>query len=232
MNKEKYIQENKELWAKEVTTGRLFYPDENVVRFLVARKNEKSEKNKVALDFGCGAGRHSVVMLNMGYDVIAMDYNKECLEATKERVKEVLEEKDKRKRFIAIQNNGVALELESNSVDDIVAWGSIFYTGRETLKAVLCEMRRVLQKDGELFFDIRTQRDAMYGQGEELEKDFFRLDTPGYEGFTYLFLTKEEIQEILETCGFEVANVETYEFTKNNGKKLNSWYHITAKKRI
>lgn len=229
MDKEKYLQENKERWAKEVTTGRLFYPDENVVRFLAARKNEKSKK---ILDFGCGAGRHSVVMLNMGYDVIAMDYNKECLDATKERVSEVLEEKERRNSFTAIQNDGIALGLKSDSLDYVVAWGSVFYIGREKLKAMLCEMRRVLHKEGELFFDIRTQRDAMYGQGEELEKDFFRLNQPGYEGFTYLFLTKEELNEIIEECGFEMANMETYEFTKSNGKILNSWYHITAKKTV
>lgn len=229
MNKEKYLQENKERWAKAVTTGRLFYPDENVVRFLAARKNNKG--NKVVLDFGCGNGRHSVVMLNMGYDVIAMDYNKECLEAAKKRVNESFRGEDEIS-FKAIQNGGIALEMESNSLDYIVAWGSMFYNGREKLKTMLCEMRRILRKDGELFFDIRTQRDSMYGQGEELEKDFFRLNQSGYEGFTYLFLTKEELIELVESCGFEMVNVETYEFTKNNGKILNSWYQITAKKMI
>lgn len=229
MNKEKYLQENKERWAKAVTTGRLFYPDESVVRFLAARKDNKG--NKVVLDFGCGNGRHSVVMLNMGYDVIAMDYNKECLEAAKERVKENFSGEEEG-HFTAIQNDGIALEMASNSLDYIVAWGSLFYNGREKLKALLCEMRRILRKDGELFFDIRTQRDSMYGQGEELENDFFRLNLSGYEGFTYLFLTKEELKEIVESCGFEMVNVETYEFTKKNGKVLNSWYQIIAKKTV
>lgn len=230
MNIDQYLKENKERWATEVTNGRLIYPDENVVRFLAARKNNQCEKNKVALDFGCGAGRHSVVMLRMGYDVIGMDYNKECLEATKDRINECFGE-NRKNRFRAIQNHGITLDLDDNSVDYIVAWGSIFYNGIVKFKEVLCEMSRILQEDGELFFDIRTQRDTLYGQGEELEKDFFRLNKEsGYEGFTYLFLSKEELKEVVEECGLQVVNMETYEFTKNNGNNLHSWYHVIAKK--
>ena len=230
MNNEKYIQENKENWAREVVKGRLIYPDENVIRFLAARR-KGNYQNKVVLDFGCGAGRHSLAMLNMGYKVIGMDYNKECLDLTEERVKELFLVDSRKEKFVALQNSGVTLELEDSSLDYIVAWGSLFYNGREIFREMLHEMNRVLKKEGEIFFDFRTQKDDLYGKGEELEKDFFRLNVEsGYGGFTYLILPLHELKEIVEECGFQVVNVESFEFTKNNGKKLNSWYHITAKK--
>lgn len=230
MSGEKYFQENKKNWAKEVTTGRLFYPDENVVRFAAARRNGNPQDKQI-LDYGCGAGRHSVAMLNMGYKVVGMDYNKECLDATVERIEETFDDDFIKESFQAIQNEGEKLTLSDACLDYIVAWGSLFYNGRDKFKEVLCEMHRVLKKDGELFFDFRTQKDFLYGKGQELEKDFFYLDKDsGYGGFTYLILTLDELKEIVEKCGFQITNVETYEFTKNNGSKLNSWYHVTAKK--
>lgn len=232
MNKEEYFERNKRKWEEEVTKTKLFYPDESVVRYIASRKGKSADgARKTILDFGCGAGRHSIAMLRMGYEVIGVDYNEKSLEVTKERVAQLEEELNTKLEFKGISNLNSDIPIKNETVDTIVAWGSMFYNERAKIKELLKEMYRVLKENGELFADFRTQRDYLYGCGEEIEKDFYQLDeSSGRPGYIYLFLPLEEWKEIFKECGFEVINVETFEFTQDNGKNLNSWYHITAKK--
>lgn len=210
----------------------MFYPDESVVRYIASRKRKSTDgARKTILDFGCGAGRHSIAMLRMGYEVIGVDYNEKSLEVTKERVAQLEQELNTKLEFKGIINLNSDIPVGDGKADMIVAWGSMFYNGRDKTKKLLREMYRVLKKEGEIFVDFRTKRDYLYGCGKEIEKDFYLLDeSSGRPGFVYLFLSLEELKEIFKECGFEVINVETFEFTQDNGKNLNSWYHITARK--
>ena len=61
------------------------YPAEDVVKFL--KRNYKQPEDKTILDFGCGSGRNTVLMSDMGFEkIIAMDYNEDCLKLTKEKL--------------------------------------------------------------------------------------------------------------------------------------------------
>lgn len=75
----------KETWNKDRAMFNLMYPAEDVVKFL--KRNYKQPEDKTILDFGCGSGRNTVLMSDMGFEkIIAMDYNEDCLKLTKEKL--------------------------------------------------------------------------------------------------------------------------------------------------
>ena len=224
MKPDAMFEEARNGWMKEVTRAQLEYPDENVVRFIASRRRIKD--NARLLDFGCGAGRHSVAATKMGYRVTAMDCNSECIDMTFKRIKDNFGIE-----IPTMKNEYADVPSADKSFDYIVSWGTIFCNKKSACIEIMEEFNRVLDDGGEVFADWRTQDDYLYGCGQEIEKDFFHLDeSSGRPGFLYYFPSLETIKDIYSEGGFEVTNVEKYEFTQLNMTRLNSWYHVTAKK--
>jgi ubiquinone/menaquinone biosynthesis C-methylase UbiE len=216
------VESTRKFWNDEVSAAQLEYPNEIVVRYLASHRKQGGK----VLDFGCGAGRHSVLIKKMGYSLVAMDYNQSSLDITRSKL-ETMGAED----FELVQNHNTDVPLESNTLDYILAWGSLFYNREADIKILLGEMNRVLKMSGEIFADWRSTNDYLYMHGTEIEPYLFYLDeTSGRPGVLYYFATIDNLKKIYDACGFEIINCETYEFTQKNGKNLNSWYHVTAKK--
>ena len=165
MNK-KEEKEQLRLWAEERKKHDLIYPDENVIRFL--KRTFKNGENKKILDFGCGSGRHALIMAEMDFKIYAMDYNAVCLELTKEKL-----DKINYKNVEYILNNRLEINLPNESVDCIVAWGALFYFNEKERDIFCKEMYRVLKPGGLILADYRTQDDYLFNRGTKLEKNLF-----------------------------------------------------------
>lgn len=216
------ITSTKKYWSDEVSRAQLEYPNEMVVRYLASHRKEGGK----ILDFGCGAGRHSIVIKKMGYSLTAMDYNQSSLDITRLKLEELNMDD-----FELVQNHNTDIPLLSNTHDYVLAWGSLFNNNETDIRKCLHEINLVLKMSGEIFADWRSTNDYLYKQGTEIEQNLFYLDeTSGRAGVLYYFSTLNKLEEIYTSCGFEIINAETYEFTQRNRKNLNSWFHITAKK--
>ena len=221
------LKQEKDMWNKHFSGIVLEYPDEEVVRFLNRYKNRK-ETGKL-VDLGCGTGRHTVAAAKMGYKVTAVDFVQHCLDVTKERIEAIGKEAD------YILNNNVDIAIETGSTDVVLAWGCLFHNRKELIMKYLEEINRVLNDDGELYCDFRTQRDDMYCNSKEYgefidEKVLLLNKNTGMEGGHIYFPELEELKEMVAEAGFELYNIEQYEFTERNMSKLNSWYHLALRK--
>lgn len=221
------LKSAKDTWNNHYSKTILEYPDEEVVRFLNRYKNRKGTGKLI--DLGCGTGRHTVAALKLGYEVTAIDYVKHCLEVTESRV----ESMGKQAKYI--QNDDIDIPLETGSTDVVIAWGSIFYNKRNRIIEFLKEVRRVLKEDGEIFCDFRTQNDDLYCNvekyGEFIDDNTILLkENVGMAGSHLYFTTLDDLREIVKEAGFEIFNIEKFEFTERNMTKLNSWYHVVLKK--
>lgn len=209
-------------WGKEVQRGKMIWPDEQVIRFI--KKNVKIEDGEI-LDFGCGAGRNAIALAQEGYDVVAMDYNTEGLDIIKER----LEGTDINIKCVV--NNEIQVPLKEESINAIVADGSLFFYTEEVLIQLLNNLKKCLKQEGLFWADWRSKEDSMYGQGEEIAKNLFVLgDGAGRKGCNYYFADKEEIQALYSKVGFEIVSIDSFSYTVNNGTIKNSWWHVVARK--
>lgn len=213
---------NKVLWAEDRKLHDLKWPDENVVKFLYKNK-EKVMEGKI-LDFGCGSGRNTRVMADMGLDIIAMDYNKECLDLTAKKIPQY-------DKILYICNDETKIPLEDQSINTIIADGALFYLSRKKEMELLSELSRVLKREGIFFADYRSKEDWLYGRGEEIEKDFYKLNCCGsLNGITYAFRDIDEIKEMYKSIGMKIVNYEKIDHWSDNCKRKNSHYIIWGSK--
>lgn len=217
-------KKEQELWGKERALFDLKYPAEEVVKFL--KKNFKTPQTKTVLDFGCGSGRNTIPMVDMEFGkVIAMDYNRECLELTKEKIKSA-------ENVTYIQNERMEIPLDDNSVDAIVAYGALFLFAEQERAAFAGELYRVLKKDGLILADFRGLEDGMFGMGQELESNMFLLDerAGALQKMIYWFCDDRDLHQLYETCGFTIENMERKLQWTNNLKDKVDHYIVWLKK--
>lgn len=218
-------------WEKHWNNVFLEYPDESVIRYIAREDTKKAGSGqKRILDFGCGTGRHAVAMAKRGYEVTAADYTETCLEIVKKRALE--EGVD----IETVHNASTQIPLPDKRFDIVVAFGSLFYNTKEKNIALLKELNRITQLNGEIFTDCRTHDDHEYlkakdgladGTYQQIHTDCFFIKTDQVVRF---FPSIEDIKESFETGGFEVYEIEKKEFTKNNGTLLHSWWQIYGRK--
>lgn len=222
-------EENKremKLWEEERKKHDLKYPDENVVRYL--HKNFVSGRGKRILDFGCGSGRNTLVMADMGFDIFAVDYNETCLDLTREKLSRINYD-----RVTYIQNIRSDIPIANAYLDVIVAWGALFYFNEKDRNENFKELNRVLKPDGLLLADFRTKDDFMYKKGREIEEDLFILDDSAgnLAGLNYWFCSEGKLRSLYAIHGFEIVNIEKKELIVNNLQTRNSHWHVWARKK-
>lgn len=214
-----------ELWEKERKKFDLKYPDNYVIRFL--KRNYKTGKGKTILDFGCGSGRNSIVMADMEFDIVAMDYSKMCLELTKEKMEQICYDK-----ITYVHNEKLKIDVKDQSLDCIVAWGILFYFNKKEREQFREEIKRVLKPGGLMLADYRSVKDSMYGKGIEAEENLYYLneEAGSLKNLLYWFCTKEDLKNLYDGKGFDMINLERVSFFEENLSKHNEHYHIWLKR--
>jgi len=221
----KKAQENAyKLWGEHVSSGYLLYPNEYLTRYIYAHKNEF----KKILDFGCGDGRHLEMMARAGIaELIGVDYNACVLKTAKKRC----------------ENLGVGCEvfqsdkelnlkelLKEKSVDCVVCWGITHLNAKEITSDFIKQFSGVLNENGEVFANWRTQKDSLYKNGIECEKNTFIIESKSHKGMLYYFPPLDEIKQIYKDARLEILSIDYEEFSTNNATIINSWHIIRARK--
>ena len=221
-----YVEKNKELWQEHFKNVSLDYPNEEVVRFLA--KCRKDYPNGIMIDWGCATGRHTILGCKFGFKVIAVDYVKHCIELTRNKVEKTEGLSGEVIKYI-VNDNIEVNSIEDNSVDFILAWGCMFYNKPQKIEEMLTNMNKMLKKGGRIFCDFRTERDSMCNeQGQKIEEDVYLIaDTStSLSGLQITILPLEKLKNIIRQAGFEIKELELYEFTQKNMSIRNSWWHI------
>ncbi len=192
----------------------LSYPDENLVRLLKKKKEIlQNPNNLTVVDLGCGSGRHVKLIKDLGVDnVIGMDYSLNGLKITSENFSSHV-----------IQNDNKKIPLKSNSVDIIVAWGSLHYNKKQDLPIMIKEIYRVLKKDGIFYGTIRSSNDSYLKKGKHLGNDCWQTDLKDIKGSITSFYDEEELNK-----QFEIFNNLNYGLIERTilgdlTKKISHW---------
>lgn len=160
-------------------------------------------KKAYILDFGCGSGRDSKYFIDNGYKVKAIDGSIEmCKLASK-----YIEQEVDCMRFDELD--------DINIYDGIWACSSILHIEKENLSGILTKMINALKVNGVIYTSFKI------GEGYEVK-----------EGKYYNYLTKEEMELILNTISKNVKMIDYFETlpsTKRNAKGT-IWGNFIIKK--
>ena len=156
-------------------------PSDYWVRFLRSIKRKSFKK---ALDLGCGAGRHTILLKKLGFDVFACDRYKGMVSQTQNNMKINGWTKNKSKERITKQsvNN---LSYPDDFFDLVICHG-VYHNSfnLKILEKSISESSRIIKNGGVLLFNIFTD--------EFLAKDLRVIDRRNF-----LYLTKEGLRMLL-----------------------------------
>jgi SAM-dependent methyltransferase len=172
----------------------------------IDRKAMEFVKGRV-LDIGCGAGRHSLYLQKMGFDVLGIDSSPLAIRVCKLRGL-------KRARVMSIEE----LNFKPNSFDMIIMMGSNFglFGSFEKARRLLKKFHRMTSKNGLI---IASTRDTYKtDNADHLEYHKFNKKKGRMAGqlrvrirfrkcvgrwFDYLIVSKKEMEEILKRTGWK-----------------------------
>ena len=151
-------------------------PQADTKRFLkFLKKEEKYQvENKKILDLGCGTGRNSNYLAELGNKVIGIEISRSALLIAKARALEISLDVDYR-----LGDIGEKYDISDNSIDivlDITSSNSLNENGRENY---LKEVHRVMKTSG--YFFVR----ALAKDGNKNVKNLLKQN-PGPEYDTYI----------------------------------------------
>lgn len=222
----------KEKWEALHSQGRFRpkYPHELAVQFVF--RHFRRNGTERALDLGCGAGRHVVLMGNENIIPYGIDISSEGVAYTKLLLRHI-----GMGQFCdhIVCGDFTQIPFEDNFFDGILAFGSLYYGDNETVKAAFSEIYRLCAPEGSILLLVRGCEDYRYGQGKEIEKNTFVIDCSdetasafAERGMKMHFYEADELRCLLHN--FSSVQIDSMAVTTQGGGLKNFDYIVTAKK--
>jgi len=202
------------------------YPNEHVVRFLRSLQVESSSGGLPvsAVDIGCGGGRHTVLLADLGFAVAGTDISSESLEFTRA----ALVGAGHQARLVVAPMT--ELPFEDATFEVAISYGVFYYGTSADGRQAVAELHRVLKPGGRAFVVVRSDRDYRFGKGTMLEPGTFLLDIDetNEQGMTVHFLDEAGVKDAY--AGFARMSFELTETTFAARTAKNSDWLITVEK--
>ena len=210
------------LWEQHISNSMLLYPNEYLTRYIYANKRDFNS----ILDFGCGDGRYLEMIARAGIkDIIGVDYNSTAIEVAKNRC-----QKYSIKLYQNNQNSNLKDLIQRDNLDCVVCWGITLTNAYYMTSEIFKQFTKILKPNGKVIANWRAQDDSLYGDGKEIAKDTFVIQRDSHKGLLYYIPNLDDIKEIYRGANLEIISIDSERFTTDNGKIINSWHIIEAKK--
>lgn len=174
---------------------------------------------RVALDIGCGVGRHALALAEMGYRVTGIDGSDSGLAYAAE---------DAARRGLAVDwRNASMLDLPvpDSSCDYVLAWNVIYHGDRSVVERCVGEIARVLKPGGIYQGTMLSKRNGNFGKGREVAVDTFVIDAISDKAHPHFYCDARTLVEIF-------ANFELSTLADREHRTPGSYHwHLTATRR-
>lgn len=154
-------------WQAEEGRADWLEPERGVI---VAAERCYATGGRVALDIGCGIGRHALALAAMGYQVTGIDGSDSGIEYAA---------RDATQRGLTVDfRNGsmLSLPLADASCDYVLAWSVIYHGDRAVVDRCVAEIARVLKPGGIYQGTMLSKRNGNFAKGREVAPDTFVID--------------------------------------------------------
>ncbi|WP_096013114.1 class I SAM-dependent methyltransferase [Campylobacter lanienae] len=212
------------LWEQHISNSMLLYPNEYLTRYIYANKRDFNS----ILDFGCGDGRHLEMIARAGLEhIIGVDYNRSVLDIAQQRCQKY---NIKCELYQNNQNSNLKDLIQRDNLDCVVCWGITLTNAYYAISDIFKQFAKILKPNGKVIANWRAQDDSLYGDGKEIAKDTFIIERDSHKGLLYYIPNLDDIKEIYRGANLEIISIDSERFTTDNGKIINSWHIIEAKK--
>ena len=202
------------------------YPNEEVIKW---RKRKLDTNIKKILIIGCGGGRHVAYFSKEGFEVTAIDLSIRAIQETKLR----LENENLKAKLLKV-NSGEKLPFQQNYFDAILAFSVLYYQSLTDFLTSISEITRILTKNGQLFFNLRTLNDWRFKYASKVGDHYILLSHSDEkeklieEGLPQIFYEDNTLPLILE----ENYEIKLGGYSSFYGEKLNEnvFFECTKKK--
>ncbi len=146
------------------------YPSEYLVRIFLSQRNKKKlklkkYKNKKILDLSFGDGRNLNFFNDLGFNVYGTEISKKIIDYF-----------DQKKKFELRVGKAHSIPFDDNFFDIIVASNSCYYLDKNiTFKDNLCEINRVLKKDGVFICNVPNVSNYYFKNSIKLSNNEFLI---------------------------------------------------------
>jgi SAM-dependent methyltransferase len=212
------LNHQQEHWERTYVENIDMFGNEPSYPALKAVETFEKQKAKTIVELGSGQGRDTLFLAQNGFQVYAIDYSEEGLEAIQKKAYTV----GLSSSVITICHDvRQLLPFDDNFLDG--CYSHMLYCMALTtseLEFLSDEVRRVLKPGGVNMYTVRHTGDPHYQTGIDRGDDMWEIGG----GFIVHFFSREKVKHLAK--GYEIVSVEEFEETKLP-KKL---FLVTLKK--
>lgn len=156
-------------------------------------KEIDSPENMIVLDLGCGGGRNTYMLAQLGFKVEACDLHEKMLQSTKKKIFEL--DEVKRNNVHIQQANMLMLPFKNESIDIVLSNGVYHNTSsKNDFNDAIKETSRVLKQNGLLCVNVFT--DYFIDESLKKQEQEFLYITPDH--LDMILLSEKVILKIFE----------------------------------
>ena len=223
-------KKNKYLWERLHTESRFLvrYPHERLIQFVFGNFSRDKASDFKILDYGGGAGRHTVFLSENKFKTYACDISETGLKFTEKILKE-----KKLKADLKIIS-GDKLDYPDNYFDSIVSFAVLYLLSSRQLDKIIPDIYRILKKNGKIFMVLRSTKDyrikhaKLVGNGDYTIVGDKKTRVNNENKMLMHFFSKKEIEKrfsiFKKVCIDEMVN------TYDNGKIIDHDYIVQLEK--
>lgn len=171
---------------------------------------------RVALDIGCGIGRHALALASIGFHVTGIDGSDSGLAyATRDAESHGLS--------IDFRNGSMlSLPIADASCDYVLAWNVIYHGDRDVMDQCVAEIARVLKPGGTYQGTMLSKRNRNFGMGRAVAPDTFVIDAISDKAHPHFYCDARTLTQIF-------AEFEPLSLIDREHQNPGSWHwHLVA----
>lgn len=230
---------NRETYEDLYSKGKLFvrYPMDHVIRFHAYFMRSQLPRGRV-LDYGCGSGNNSALLLLNGYEVHGVDVAETALSQVGENLKMYGLDQKLLENFQIIDPQSSKLPYKDGFFDMILSNQVLYYLCTERAIRKMCrEFDRILRPGGLVFFTMLGARNYYYthhlaaihdGETCEIRIQDKSHHLNGLHEMMYIVRDEEQLKHIFSD--FEPINIGYFDHSLLDVKSGFHWIFVGRKK--
>jgi SAM-dependent methyltransferase len=180
---------------------------------------------KTVLDVGCGRGRHSLYLAEMGFKVTATDLSPDGIRQLNEQA-----------RLKKLEDNITTqvcdmldLPFNMDQFDCVLAFNSVYHTDYDGLKKIIDNITDFLNDSGGLYITFNSKSNKSYRDPDNSRiNEYTIIKTQGSEkGIPHTYLAYEEVIDLLSA--FNILKIQHIQDFYHRGDSFH--YFVEAEKK-
>jgi cyclopropane fatty-acyl-phospholipid synthase-like methyltransferase len=164
----------------------------------------KREKKERIMDLGCGRGRHTLYLAEMGFSVTAVDLSQDAIVDLQKEV----EQRRYKRKVKTVVCDMTDLHFQVRSFDCILAFHSLYHTDYKGLTKAVTDIEEILKDEGEFYVTFNSKESPSFKETKNKRIDEYTIvKTRGFEqGIPHTFLNYKDILKLLHR--FEIRKIQ------------------------